>query len=237
MRPVLLLFLPLFTTDAMSQPVFKNPGLPNSESFEIHEYVDPQVGYALTRVNITLEQRNGEKYYKMNVYEGNAFLNEIELRYTDLTTLSEKRTDLRTNTVIQYYIKKGNTIRFYNKEKGVDKTIESDETNIYSPLAYLLSFRGFPFDVGRSTSFKTYMYQYGGELTMNLVNTGTEKETVKAGTFNCYVLVLSVGGWQSFFATDKYYFYFTVASPHIFVKYKEYDNGVWNADELISYDK
>ena len=237
MKYVFLFLFFLAAVNVLAQPVFKNPGIPDNETFEIHEYVSPKVGYALTRVNISLQQSNGEKYYQMNVYEGNAFLNEIEVRYSDLTTISEKRTDLRTNTLIQYYIKKGNDIHFYNKVINVDKRIVSDEKNIYSPLAYFLSFRGFPFEIGKSVSFKTYMYQYGGELTMNLANTGTEKVTVKAGTFNCYVLELSVGGWQSFFAPDKYYFYFTVADPHIFVKYRENDDGVWNTDELVSYDK
>ena len=81
------------------------------------------------------------------------------------------------------------------------------------------------------------MYMYGDVLTMRLKNTAIQTVTVKAGTFKCYELELSVGGWQSFFARDKYYLYFSVAPPHIFVKYMEKINGTWLADELVSYDK
>jgi len=220
-----------------AQPVFRNPGLSDTESFEINELVDPIIGHVTTKVNITLNEKNHLKYYTIQANEGNYFLNEIEVRYSDLTTISEKRTDLKTHKVIQYFKKSGDTVQFYNSGKNISKIIITDETNIYSPLAYYFSFRGFPFETSKSVSFKTYMYEYGGVLTMNLVNSGKETVSVKAGTFECYVMELSVGGWQSMFAPDKYYLYFTVANPHTFVKYKEKIDDKWSTDELIWYNK
>ena len=232
---VYLLLLFVTTINSFSQPVFKNPGIPDNESFAIHEYLDTTTGYITSKVNVSLKEQNHTKYYLIHVNEGNLFENEIKVRYSDLTTISEKRTDLKTNQVVQYYIKTNDTVRFYNKEKDINKKIQTGETNIYSPLGYYFAFRGFPFKIGNSVSFKTYMYAYGGVLTMKLKNIAIKKVTVKAGTFDCYVLELSVGGWQSFFAPEKYYFYFSVKPPHIFVKYEESIDGTWRADEITSY--
>ena len=81
------------------------------------------------------------------------------------------------------------------------------------------------------------MYEYGDILTMKLANTAKETIKIKAGTFDCYVLELSVGGWQSFFAPDKYYLYFAVDSPHIFIQYREQLDGTWYTDDLTKYSK
>ena len=225
----------LIECNILSQPVFKNPGLPDEESFTLHEYLDPKIGYVSSKIDIHLMERDGSKYYSVQVNEGGYYLNKIELNYSDLTTISEKRYDLKSNTLIQYYVRKNDTIHFFDKEKGVLKIIPMKETNIYSSLAYFVSFRGFPFKIGNSVTFKTYIYMYGDVLTMKLKNVAIEKVTVKAGTYECYVLELSVGGWQSLFANDKYYLYFTVAPPHIFVEYKEKIDGIWMPDELVSY--
>jgi hypothetical protein len=232
-----LFFLIFIQIVSPAQPVLKNPGLPNSESFEIYELVDPKIGRVTAKVDVVLKERNHLKYYVIHINEGGFFSNEIEIRYSDLTTISEKRTDLKTNTVIQYFKKSNDTIKFYSAEKGINKTIVTSETNIYSPLAFYFSFRGFPFETGKSVSFKSYIYQYGGVLTMNLISKPKQTVTVKAGAFECYVLELSVGSWKSLFAPDKYYLYFSVASPHIFVRYEEKINGNWSADELIRYNK
>ena len=114
---------------------------------------------------------------------------------------------------------------------------KTDETNIYSPLAYFISFRGFPFKTGERVSFKTYMYVYGGVLTMNLEQVDVKTVTVKAGTYKCNILELSVGSWQSLFAPDKYYLYFSVDPPYRFVKYEEKVDGKWMSDELVSYSE
>jgi hypothetical protein len=220
-----------------AQPVFKNPGLPDSESYEINEHLDSKVGFIATKINIELKERDHSKYYVITVNEGNLFRNVIEVNYSDLTTISEKRTDLHTNTVIQYFIKDNDKIQFCNSEKNVKKNIQTSETNIYSPLAFFVSFRGFPFEIGKSVTFKSYMYEYGDVLTMKIINTAKETVTIKAGTFECYVLELSVGGWQSFFAPDKYYLYFATAYPHIFVQYKEKVDGIWYTDQLTNYTK
>ena len=79
------------------------------------------------------------------------------------------------------------------------------------------------------------MYEYGNALNMKVENVLKTRITVKAGTFECYQLKLSVTGWQSIFARDKYYFYFRVEKPHHFVKYEEKgDDGKWYTNELIS---
>jgi hypothetical protein len=238
MKPaVLLLFMFFIEFNILSQPVFKNPGLPQSESYEINEHFDNKVGYITTKINIDLVEKNNSKYYTIHVNEGNLFTNNIEVNYSDLTTISEKRTNLMTNQLEQYFIKTDNNVQFYSSEKKVKKNFQTNETNIYSPLAFFISCRGFPFEIGKSVTFKSYMYEYGDVLTMKLTNTAKETVKVKAGTYECYVLELAVGGWQSFFAPDKYYLYFNVASPHNFIQYKEKLDGIWYADELTKYSK
>ncbi len=237
MKTAIFLLLYLSCRAALSQPVFKNPGLRDHESFVINEYLDEKTGYITSKIDINLEEQDGMKYYLITVNEGGLYRNEIKIRYSDLTTISEKRFDLKTNAVDQYFLKTGDTIHFYNKEKDIDKIFVTREQNIYSPLAYYFSFRGYPFNSGRSVSFKTYMYAYGGVLTMNLKKAGEKTVTVSAGRFDCNVLELSVGGWQSVFAPDSYYFYFSVDPPYRFIKYEEKVDGAWKGDELVSYSK
>lgn len=227
----------IFELSGICQSVMKNPGIPSSESYVIHEYLDSKTGYITSKINISLQEQNNVKYYSVVVNEGDLYRNEITINYSDLTTLSEKRMDLKQNKVVQSFVKAGNQVHFYNAEKNLDKTITTDETNIYSPLAYFISFRGFPFKTGNQVSFKTYMYVYGGELTMNLKQVDIKTVTVKAGTFRCNVLELSVGGWQSWFAPDKYYLYFSVDPPYRFVKYDEMVEGKWVPDELVHYSE
>ena len=227
----------IFQYSGFAQPVLKNPGIPASETFVIHEYLDAETGYITSTINISLKEKNNIKYYSVVINEGGLYRNEINIRYSDLTTISEKRIDLKGNNVVQYYTKTGDTVHFYNKEKDYEKMDITDETNIYSPLAYFISFRGFPFKNGNHVAFKTYMYVYGGVLTMNLEQVGVKTVTVKAGTYKCNVLQLSVGGWQSWFAPDKYYLYYSVDPPYQFVKYDEKVDGKWMSDELISYSK
>jgi len=230
--PLVLLLLPIA---AIGQPVFKNPGIAESESFEIYDYLDNTLGYVKTKVNISLKERSGQKYYHILVKEGDIFSNEIEVNYNDLTTISEKRVDLRNNSIVEYYTNNGNgVVHFFNSEKGIDKTFINKDKNIYSRYAYFISFRGFPFEVGKTVTFNSYMFEYGDALTMKVTNLSKQIVTVKAGSFECYKLELSLSGWLSIFASYKSYLYFSVADTHQFVKYEERDgNGGWNTDELM----
>ena len=233
----LVFLIYIFEFSGFTQPVMKNPGIPDSESYIIHEYLDAKTGYITSNINISLKEMNNIKYYAVDINEGGLYRNEINIKYSDLTTISEKRIDLKDNRVVQYFIKTGDTIHFYNEEKNLDKIYITDETNIYSPLAYFISFRGFPFETGNRVSFKTYMYIYGDVLTMNLEQVDIKTVTVKAGTYKCNILELSVGGWQSLFARDKYYFYFSINPPYRFVKYEEKVDGKWMSDEVVSYSE
>jgi hypothetical protein len=234
---ILILCLILGNILIDAQPVFSNPGIPDSESFELYELVDPSIGRAITKFNVKLLDQNGKKYYSIQVNEGTFFRNEFEINYNDLTTISEKRTDLRTGKMIRLYSKTGNKVHFCNPEKGIDKNVVTDETNIYSPLAIFFSFRGFPFEVTKSVTFKSYIYEYGDVLTLNAKVISKQTLTVRAGTFECYKVEMSLGGWQSIFSSDKYYLFFTVDKPHIFVRYMEKIEGKWSSDELIKYNK
>ena len=227
------------TLVSATDPVFKNPGIPSEESFEIKDYIDNKIGFIVAKVNITLIEKNSTKYYHVTVNEGNIFLNEIEINYNDLTTLSEKRTDLRNNTVVELFKDLGNNkVLFTNKEKKINKVFKTVDKNIYSRYAYFFSLRGFPFAIGNVVSFKTYMFEYGDALNMRVTNISKTKVVVKTGTYDCYKLELSIAGWQSIFASDKYYLYFDVVSPHQFIKYEEKeDDGSWNANELIKINQ
>jgi hypothetical protein len=78
------------------------------------------------------------------------------------------------------------------------------------------------------------MYEYGDALSMKVKALSKQTVIVRAGTFECYKLELSVAGWLSLFAPYKSYLYFTVGGTHQFIKYEERnDNGGWNTDELI----
>ncbi len=230
----LLIFL-FLAIGAIGQPVFKNPGISKSESFEIVDFIDNTIGYVNTKINISLKERDSQKYYYISVEEGSIFYNEIEVNYDDLTTISEKRIDKRNNSIEELYENNGNGIvHFFNKEKGIDKKYNNTDRNIYSRYAYFISFRGFPFEVSNSVTFDTYMFEYGDVLSMKVKVLSKEKVSVKAGIFECYKLELSVAGWLSLFAPYKSYLYFTVGGTHQFVKYEEKsDNGGWNTDELI----
>ena len=236
--PSLFGVLILYTTLFAEKPVFNNPGIPPEESFNITDYIDDKTGFVTAKINILQKESNNAKYYNITVNEGDIFFNEIELNCSDLTTISEKRTDLRTKSVLEYFTRIGNdTIYFHNKEKRIDKKYSNNNKNIYSRYAYFFSFRGFPFDTKKAVEFKSYFSEYGDALTMKVTNLGKTTVTVKAGTFGCYKLELCVSGWQSIFAGDKYYLYFNVENPHQFIKYEENDNGHWNANELIKINK
>jgi hypothetical protein len=228
----ILLSVSLFV---VGQSVFKNPGISASETFEITDYIDDTVGYVTAKIDISLKERNNNKYYSIDVEEGGIYSNKIEANYNDLTTIFEKRTDLRSNTVVEDYENPENKIvHFYNKEKGINKNFNNTDRNIYSRYAFFFSFRGFPFDVGKSVTFESYMFEYGDALTMKVTNVSKQFVTVKAGTYECYKLELSVAGWRSLFASDKFYLYFAVTGSHPFIKYEEKEsNGIWNANELV----
>ncbi len=230
----IILVLPLSSV-LQAQPVLKNPHLPDAESYEIRDYIDNNIGYVTSKINISVKERNGQKYYYIYAIEGTNFSNEIELNYDNLTTISEKRIDLKTDSLAEYYTNYGhNIVHFYNREKKINRNFHTIEKNIYSRYAYFFSLSGFPFETIKTLTFYTYMAEYGDALSMRATNIGKQAVTVKAGTFECYKLELSVAGWQSLFAPDVYYIYFTVASPHHFIKYEEKeDDGKWSSDELI----
>jgi hypothetical protein len=239
MKIILSAFLLIYLSfTPFDKPVFNNPGLADSESFEIFDYIDPKIGYVITKVDIALQEKSGKKFYHINVVEGNYFSTEIDIKYDDLTTISEKRTDLKTKTLIESYnIVDNNTIHFFCKEKGIDKNFSTSDKNIYSRYAFFYSFRGFPFTNKQSVTITTYMFEYGDALSMKVVNVSKEKVTVKAGKFDCYKLELSVTGWLSVFAPDKYYLYFSVEKPYRFIKYMEkWDDG-FHSSELYKIIK
>jgi hypothetical protein len=235
MKFLLYPLIVLYPIIAIGQPVFKNPGISESESFEIYDYLDNSLGYVNSIINVSLKENKGNKYYYIHVNEGNIFSNEIEVNFNDLTTISEKRTDLRNNSVVEYFTNNGNgIIHFFNKEKGIDKSFNNSDKNIYSRYAYFFSFRGFPFEVGKSVTFNSYMFEYGDVLPMKLKNLSKQIVNLKTGTFECYKLELSVSGWLSLFSSYKSYLYFSASDTHQFLKYEEMDDkGVWNVDELM----
>jgi hypothetical protein len=219
---------------ALGQTVLKNPGISGPESYEINDHIDNNIGFVKAKIYISIKERNGHKYYFIRAEEGNIYLNEIELNYNDLTTISEKRTNLKTNTVEEYYSNPGNgIIHFFNREKKIDKYFFNKDKNIYSRYAYFFSFRGFPFSLGKSVTFSTYVNEYGDVLTMKLKDVSRESVKVKAGVFDCYKLELSIGGWQSIFSSEKYYIYYSVSGSHPFIKYEQKDGGKWYTNELI----
>ena len=238
MRYIIVLLL-LYSAPIFAQPVFMNPGIPASETFEITEYIYKIKDFVTTKVNVSVRENNGRKFYLIKVEEGDFYLTEIELNYVDLTTVSEKRTDLKTKTLSESFVNLGNNkIHFFNSKKHIDKDFINKDKNIYSRYAYYFSFRGFPFSVGKSVSFSTYFQEYGDALPMKLTCISKMMVKVKAGTFECYKLELVVGGWQSVISSDKYYLYFAVAGSHPFIKYEEADEtGKWNANELIKTDQ
>lgn len=124
-----LIFISIVT---FGQPVFRNPGIPASESFEITDYINGKIGFVTAKINISLKERNGQKYYSITANEGNIYLNEMEINYYDLTTISEKRIDLRTNSIVEHYTNPGNNIiHFFNKEKNINKNFYNKDRNIY----------------------------------------------------------------------------------------------------------
>jgi hypothetical protein len=233
-----ILFITIFSSfnpRIRAETVLANPGIPEEISIELSDRVDQHTGYVTAKIDISVHQENNQKFYLVHVAEGDLFFNKIKLDFNHLTTISEHRYDSKTGQLIESYLNNGNgIIHFFNKEKGINKQFVNNDKNIYSRYAYFLSFEGFPFEVGKSVTFISYVSEYGDALPMKLSCVAKEPVTVKAGTFDCYKLELSVSGWQSFFASDKYYLYYAVESPHRFIKYEEKDtNGEWYANELV----
>lgn len=233
---VFLCLLGFLTADA---PVFKNPGIPSSEYFEIKDYINQNVGFVLGKVNLELKEYKGKKYYEVLVWENTHYQNKLKLNYADLTTISEQRIDGKTGKVIEEFGQSQNgNITFKNSEKGIEKYYYDNDHNYYSRYAYMFSFRGFPFGKQDEVYFKTYMNEYAAApLTLRLRNLGIENVKVKPGTIKCYKLELSVAGWQSAFSKDIYYLYFSYEKPHYFVKFlQKVENGRWLANEVLKYN-
>ena len=236
MRFLIFINLLIFTVAGdVQKPVLKNFGIPDTEQYTILNRIDKKIGSVIVNVEMNIKERNGVKYYHVMIKEGDAFLNEVEMNYDDLTTISEKRTDLKNNTLVEHYIYQGNNkVYFYNKEKNINKIFKVSDANIYSRYGYVISFRGFPFSVGNTVYFKTFMNEYGDALPMKLSCIAIQNVKVKAGSFNCYKLELTVSGWQSILDKDKYYLYFAKDPPHLFIKYEEYPSDGSFDKELIS---
>ena len=216
--------------------VFTNPGIPSHCTMEIRDRLDARRGYVKAVVTVSRRQDSNGPYYAVTSREGDDYANEMRLNYGDLTSAFEKRTDLRSGSVIELYERiDNNHVHFVNREKKIDRLFSTRDSNIYTRFAYFLSFSGFPFGTKADVSFKTYMSEYGDTLTMRLRNLGRTRVTVPAGSFDCYKLELSVGGWQAMFARDRFYLYFDAAMPHHFVRYDEKDGDRWYSNELISY--
>ncbi len=233
--PFLIALSLSFISSARADTVLNNPGIPESESLELSDRIDQHTGYVVAQVDISVQRENDKKTYFIKVAEGELFVNEIQLDYNHLTTISENRYDYKTGQLVESYLNDGNgKVHFFNRENGIDKHFCDNDKNIYSRYAYFLSFGGFPFAVGKSVFFSSYVSEYGDALPMKLSCIAKEFVTVQAGVFDCYKLELAVAGWQSFFSSDKYYLYYAVESPHRFIKYEEKDkNGKWYANELI----
>jgi len=238
MRQVILSLLMFSVNLSFSQiPVLKNPGIPSAKHYTITDRLDSGE-WVTTDIKISLVDEVGKKHYKVIINEGSYFLNDIDLNFDDLTSISERRTSIKDNSLVENYAYKGdNTVYYFYREKGIDKNFKVSDNNIYSRYAYFVSFQGFPFAVGKTVYFRTYMYEYGDAVNMKLSCIDTTKVDVKAGSFDCYKLELCVTGWLSAFAPRKFYLYFDKEAPHQFVKYEEKaEDGKWIANELIKVD-
>ncbi len=220
-------------------PVFINPDIPGREYFEMLDFIDQSDSYVTAKVDIKIKSENGKKYYYIHSTEGDIFETQTKLSYDDLTTIYEKRKNLKTGEIVESYENSGNgAILFYNKEKNINKQFKSNGNNIYSRYAFIVSFRGFPFAKSKEVKFSSYLSEYGDALKMKLVNLGKYTIRVKTGTFECYKLELSVAGWKSMVSRDKYYFYFNSEKPYQFIKYEEeVSKGRWISNELLFYKK
>jgi hypothetical protein len=231
---ILSFFIIIGDTHAGS-PVFRNPGLPDEFSLMLRDRIDPKTGWVTAHAEILKFSAGGNAYYKITSTEGDLFRTVITIKADDLTTVSEKRYDVKTGECIESFENNNGAVAFYNKEKDFNKKLKAGDHNVYSRYAYFISFMGFPFELKKEVSFTSYMFEYGDALTMKLRNTGKRVINVKAGQVECYRLELSVGGWQSIAASDRYYLYFSTEKPHYFMKYEQKeDDGKWYANELVS---
>lgn len=218
-------------------PAFLNPEIPGQEYYEMIDYIDQSDSFVTAKVDIKMQEECGERYYYIRSREGDLFETETKLNFNDLTTVYEKRKNSKSGEVVESYENKGNgVIVFFNKERNINKRVKANGDYIYSRYAFIVSFRGYPFLKMNEVNFKSYVTEYGDALQMRLINLGKYNVKVKTGSFECYKLELSVAGWKSMVAKDKYYFYFNSEKPHQFIKYEEkVPNGRWISNELIFY--
>ncbi len=63
-----LLFVSLLiATITTGQSVFKNPGISESESFVITDFIDNIIGHVETKIDISPKERNNQKYYNIHI--------------------------------------------------------------------------------------------------------------------------------------------------------------------------
>ena len=146
-------------------------------------------------------------------------------------------TDPEGKTIRYAKFYKNNKMYLAFPEDGIEKTVNIPE-NAYDMQSLYYVFRAFPFEKDE-INVNLVMHDPGNirNVGMTVKKVAVEEIEVASGKFVCYKLEMGCSNIiERVFWPHKYYFWYTVAKPHHFVKFagKEADLTVVT-NELLSY--
>ena len=152
--------------------------------------------------------------------------------------ISRTKTKLETkdNQKVYRIFEKNNTATFNIPSRNLHKTIKVKEKYYdISMLNYL--FQVYPFGHEKRIQFNLVMDGRRGSpvgsFAMYVMETWQENIKVPFGSYDCYRLEMGITGMASIFSSKyKYYFWYTVNTPHILVKFKDKQSGLCKLLEI-----
>lgn len=130
-----------------------------------------------------------------------------------------------------------NTVTYNIPSRRLHRTIKvKGEYYDINMLSYL--FQAFPFGHKKRIHFNLVTDGRRGSpvgsFPMYVMETGQEKIEVPEGSYDCYCLEMGIAGMTGIFASKyRYFFWYTVSSPHILVKFQDTPGGL---SELVKID-
>jgi len=206
------------TVDAKG--IFANPGVPDLEKIT-YGYEENGVLRTWTDTVRKVNKNN------TTVYEWG---NKIILRGEDFRPITVRLADEtgETQIAIDYIDQKAHFVIPIEK---IDEWIKVPD-DAYDMLTLFYVLRGFPYERKKKIKFPLVMPKPRVmKVSLEVVN--KENVTVRAGTFLCYKLQMYLAGILGRFYRKKWYFWFTVAKPHHFVKYEP---PTGETIELVDYE-
>lgn len=203
-------------------------------TYRIREYRDED--FKLVHGSIIEAEEHGKKIYRIEFERNTGEKCIIRLQANSSRPLSVEvfkpgakaaaRTEFRESSVLFDF-----PVRNIYKEMKLSG-------EFYTGYMLFFDFQGFPFESDEVIKYiqvpdgtdGTPMGPFGMEVR----KAGREMVTVPAGQFDCYKLEVIPGGVDEYLGgTFKYYYWFTVDEPHVWIKYEDLRG---NLRELVTFE-